>query len=344
MAVRRATAVAAACLLVATFASAVVTRAHHPFPPSHLRSVLLGAFPGSAGGGRMAALHRLEHQLHRRLDLVRVFDRWGSSFPTTYDQQVLAGGRTMLLSVRARRRDGSVLPWRQVALARPGSVTYATMTRWADRLRATGKPIWFTFNHEPESGINAANGPPVEYVAAWRHLVEVFRQRHATNVKFFWVMVSSSFGVPVQERQAASKWYPGDHYVDMIGADVYNWSSCRGTPSSAWASLGDLLRGVRRFGAQHPTKPIALSEWGSAEQGGDKGAWFDAARRLFQQPDWQQFVALSYFNAFDTAYPRCDFPVTSSPAAFAAFRRIAADPFFNGHGTRVTAYDQRPVG
>src|SRR2546421_11352651 len=57
-----------------------------------------------------AAVHDLEQSIGRRLAIVRIFYRWDSSFPTVYEKRLRAGGRTLMMSVVARRQDGTVVP------------------------------------------------------------------------------------------------------------------------------------------------------------------------------------------------------------------------------------------
>ncbi len=298
-------------------------------PATAQHTVSFGAFPGQTPD-RTSVLNTFEDQIDRELDFVRVFERWNSTFPNAFHDTVIDSDRGMLLSVRARNTDGTVVSWRSIADAVVGSSVHTQMVAWVERVRDVGKPVWFTFNHEPETVANLSNGDADDFVDAWQRVVDEFRSRGVTNVEFVWIMTDYSFEVPSSDRRHADHWYPGDGYVDHIAADAYNWSSCRTTNDIPWESLASIITPLRDFGAEHPDKGLMLGEWGSTTQGGDKAAWITAAANLFKQPGWEQFVALSYFSHLDTSYPDCNWPITSSQSSIDAFAAMGADPFYNG--------------
>lgn len=321
-------------LLVSSAGLGSTARAASGTSPS--QQMLLGAAPQGSGNDRWQGLLDFESTIGRRLDYVRVFELWNSTYPTTFHTNLTSSDRIMLLSVRARRTNGTVIPWKDIATMAPGSTLQKELDAWVDRLKAIGKPVWFTFNHEPEIAANTANGTDADYIAAWRRVVQEFRDRGATNVKFVWIVTGYSFELPSTDRRYAPKWYPGDAYVDYLADDTYNWSTCRAGVYNPWRTFASVPAGLTAFGALHPDKRLLLSEWASAEQGGDKAAWIDDARSLMKQPAYSQFLGLSYFNKVDGTFPSCQWPISSSAAATAAFVRLAQDPFFGGPGTGTT--------
>ena len=293
------------------------------------RKVLLGATPGGDDGTDLTtAMTNFESQIGRKLDLVRVFDMWDTPFPRAYDEAVFSGNRQMLLSVRPKLTNGTAITWRAIADAPVGSTLYNQTVAWADKVKATGRTIWFNFGHEPETGANLSQGVNTDYIDAWRKVVSIFRARGATNAKFAWIMTDWSFEVASSDRRSAAKWYPGDAYVDYIASDSYNWSTCRTGYNTPWRSLEQIITPLRTFGTQHPDKGLILAEWASAEQNGDKGAWFDAVPGLLAKSGYEQFVAVSYFNRIDPGFPNCNFRITSSAGAKAGFIRMANSPIF----------------
>ena len=320
---------------VGVVAVALLAVALQATPAPAERTILFGAYPGGANDGRLAAMTNLESWINRELDFVRVFELWDSPFPTSFHNAVIASDRKMLLSVRAKRMDGSFVPWREIADAQPGSAAYTQMVAWIECVRAIGEPVWFTFNHEPEYVENIANGVDQDFIDAWRRIITEFRDRGVTNVEFVWIMTDWSFHVPASDRRQAPKWYPGDNYVDYIAADAYNWSSCRPNLVTPWHPLEWIIAPLRDFGLQHPDKGLMLAEWGSTTQGGDKAAWITEAGELFKQPGWEQFVAVSYYSRVDqnAAYKDCNFPIDSSPSVTSAFAAMGADMFYGGAGS-----------
>lgn len=119
------------------------------------------------------------------------------------------------------------------------------------------------FHHEPEAAVNLGNGTAGDFIAAWRKVVTVLRQQGVTNAEYVWTMTDYSFWV--QDRRRASLWYPGDAYVDHLGADAYNWYRCRPGVNTPWWSLQQIIEPFRQFGQAHPTKGLMLPEWASAE-------------------------------------------------------------------------------
>ncbi|WP_237728359.1 glycosyl hydrolase [Cellulomonas sp. APG4] len=304
--------------------------------------MLLGATPQGGGDSRRDGVEELEATIGRELDYVRVFEQWNSAYPTAYHSWLTASDRIMLLSVRAKRTNGTNIPWRDIATMAPGSTLHTELHRWISRVEAVDGEVWFTFHHEPEIQASIPNGTDADYVAAWRRVVDEFRARGVDNVRFVWIVTGYGFEVAPSDRRYAPKWYPGDAWVDVMGSDTYNWSSCREGVYNPWRPFSNVPAGLRAFGELHPDEDLLITEWASAEQGGDKAAWIDEARTVMKRADHAQFIGLSYFNKIDGTFPQCRWPIDSSPAAEAAFVRLAQDPFFGGPGTGGPPPDPDP--
>lgn len=273
----------------------------------------------------------LETRVGREMATTRVFYKWDSPFPDAYATYLINHDHELVLSVKAAKRNGSLVRWADIANAPVGSTIYRDIVRWATLMKAVGQPAWFTLNHEPEASVNRNNGTNANYIAAWRKVVDVFRAEGVTNVKFMWIMTEFAFRVPASDRRQAVKWYPGDAWVDGIASDAYNWGSCRADVSSPWRTLAYLIEGQRTFGLAHPTIPLYLTEWGTVEdpaQPGRKAEWFQQAQALFKQPAYQQFRGVSYFNF--PGKDSCVWFVTSSTSSLAAFSAMANDPYYSG--------------
>jgi hypothetical protein len=128
------------------------------------------------------------------------------------------------------------------------------------------------------------------------------------NAEYVWTMTADAF--KATDARQASLWYPGDLYVDDIGADAYNWYNCRTGINSPWTSLASLLEPVRIFGQQHPAKGLMVPEWGTVEDSNSpnrKAQWFQDAEGLFQGTQWSQFTSVLYFHSRHptSEYPNC---------------------------------------
>jgi hypothetical protein len=160
-------------------------------------------------------------------------------------------------------------------------------------------------------------------------VITVLREQGVTNAEYVWTMTDYSFWV--QDRRRASLWYPGDAYVDHLGADAYNWYRCRQGVNTPWWSLQQIIEPFRQFGQAHPTKGLMLPEWASTEdpaQPGRKGQWYADARALFKQPGWEQFNAVLHYH-YPSNIGSCNWFVNSSQSALDGFRAMANDVYYS---------------
>jgi hypothetical protein len=294
--------------------------------------LLFGAYPMPRNGqSDLGAVTALESSIGRGLGAVRVFDLWNTPFPDSTSRAHRDAGRTVLLSVKPKRSNGTLVSWRSIADAAPGSTVYGEITGWADKVASFGAPMYFTFHHEPEAASNTKHGTATDFKDAWRKVVSVFRERGVTNATFNWIMTDYSFWV--QDRRTASLWYPGDAYVDALGADAYNWYDCRAGVVNSWKSLQQIIEPFRQFGQAHPDKELLLPEFGSYEDPanpGRKAQWFRDAAALFATPGWEQFTGILYFNAVTDTFPNCRWFTDTSSSSHAAFSELANDPLYGG--------------
>lgn len=164
------------------------------------------------------------------------------------------------------------------------------ITNFARAAAAWGQPMVIRFAHEMNlsryhwGSPKAAYGPasPERYRAMWRHVVTVFRQAKAINVR--WAFCPNCESVPGAGNPAAAPWntarayYPGDDVVDLLGMDGYNWGDTQTPEKNGWRSSWRSFAST--FGALQaelhtlaPAKPIVVFETASAATGGDKAQW-----------------------------------------------------------------------
>ena len=90
---------------------------------------------------------------------------------------------------------------------------------YADGVRAYGHAVVIGFGHEmnaPWYSWGYGHVKPAEFVAAWRHVVTIFRQEGADNVTWLWTVQSDQPGTgPIRD------WWPGDAYVTWVGIDGF---------------------------------------------------------------------------------------------------------------------------
>jgi hypothetical protein len=99
---------------------------------------------------------------------------------------------------------------------------------YARDVRNFGKPVLITpfvaeFNGTWWWAVSPGANPGLttdDFVQAWRRVVDIFRAVGANNVSWAWVV--NSYPQPTDEPVSA--YWPGDDYVDWVGADIYDVS------------------------------------------------------------------------------------------------------------------------
>lgn len=172
---------------------------------------------------------------------------------------------------------------------------------YAEAAAAYGKPVILGFGPEMNGSWYAwgyKRTPPSDYVAAWRHVVDVFRDAGAANVEWMWTVNIVTSGV-----SSPSMWWPGSKWVDLVGIDGYYES-----PHQTFASLIEpTVKDVRRSWGG----PVLLSETAVAPGAGQA----TKIPGLFAGAEKDGLIGLIWFDLEGNA----DW-VLRDPAALAAFR------------------------
>jgi hypothetical protein len=169
---------------------------------------------------------------------------------------------------------------------------------------------WFSWS---ESRNGNSRG---QFVPAWRHVVDIFRQAGATNATFVWA--------PNRVWPAAiplAGLYPGDAYVDWVGMSAYNWGTNPAKPNNLWQTPTQVFKETYdALGSLAPTKPIMIAETSSSEWGGSKSAWTSELLGT-RIPSWPRIKAFVWFNWNAPATAgNMDWVIESSSSAQSAFR------------------------
>jgi mannan endo-1,4-beta-mannosidase len=215
------------------------------------------------------------------------YSGWGEPFQAAFATQAADHHAVPLVQVEPGRTS-------LAAIAAGGYDTYLETfaTAVANYGAQTGQGVIISFGHEP-------NGPwypwgrghvsPATWVAAWRHMVNVFRQQGADNVTWLWTV---NIIAPRSGVSSPAPWWPGSSYVTWVGIDGYYYK-----PSWTFASLfGPTIKAVRAL----TLAPILISETGAGPAAGQPAkianlfagtraygllgfVWFDAKRKQ----DWR---------------------------------------------------------
>ncbi len=211
----------------------------------------------------------------------------------------------------------------------------AYIRRYATEIRNFGGPVLLRPFHEMDGfwypWCGTVNGnTPAAFVAAWRHIHDIFRQVGATNTTWVWSV--NHVTVPDTPENQIEHYWPGSHYVDWVGMSGFNWGSA--SPLSVWHGFDGVIQDrYRQLLAYH--KPIMLTETGAPEVGGDKATWIkdSLADMLAHYPKLKAFI---WYDRRDSKIR--DWRLDSSPAALAAFRKAIANPrFLSANAAQATA-------
>jgi Glycosyl hydrolase family 26 len=192
---------------------------------------------------------------------------------------------------------------------------------FAEEARNWGHPFFLRFNWEMNgnwfSWSEGVNGnEPGEFVAAWRHVHDIFTAVGATNVT--WVWCPYAYGGSYKKRKPLEGFYPGDSYVDWTCLDGYNWGNNLVKPRP-WVSFDDLFEAAYRELTEEvaPTKPVMLGEVASNGGNRGKGRWL---KDMFRQIrlEYRRIRGLIWFDKVDRDIY---WPLEGQPAALSAFRR-----------------------
>jgi mannan endo-1,4-beta-mannosidase len=187
----------------------------------------------------------------------------------------------------------------------------AYLKSYADSVRDFGHAVVIGFGHEMNGtwyswGWGRRKTSPATFIAAWRHIVTVFRAEGADNVTWLWT-------VNAEERPGSRPiraWWPGANYVTWIGIDGYyvpRWDTFSRV-------FGSTIRQVRAITG----KPILLSETAVSPQLNQ----FAKIADLFNNVRSQNVLGLVWFNVDQPAngpYQQ-DWQIASNSKAQAAFR------------------------
>jgi hypothetical protein len=177
----------------------------------------------------------------RQPNLVGYYSGWGEPFKDSFAETVHQHGAATILQMDPT--------WASVSSIAAGDYD-SYLRSFADSVRIFGYPVVIGFGHE----MNAywypwayGQAAPSKFVAAWRHIVTLFRAQGADNVTWLWTIQADEAGTgPI------ASWWPGAQYVTWIGVDGYYYR-----PSDTFFSIfGETIAQVRMFTA----KPVLVSE------------------------------------------------------------------------------------
>jgi hypothetical protein len=206
------------------------------------------------------------------LSRLAIYNRW-----TTPN-----GSFDWILNEFARRPVAGMITWNLPGDGTQRSIASgafdANIRARAAEAKAYGKPLfirlnwefngsWYAWSARTAAGARRAGNSPADYIAAWRHVVQLFKQ--VPNVTFVWCPTLFKPS-PSGGEQSDWAWWPGNEYVGWVGVDVYP-----GSASWEWMQNGTQgLNAFDRFARLHH-KPLMVAEWALNSRTGDSPWWVD---------------------------------------------------------------------
>ena len=200
--------------------------------------------------------------------------------------------------------------------------------RWAKEARRWGHPFFVRFNWEmngdwfPWSESRNGNNSG-DFVAAWRHVHELFGQEDVDNVTWVWCpnVINGTDDAQLE------RYYPGNDYVDWLCMDGYNWGTNPAKPDK-WKSFSNVFgETYARLRKLAPDKPIMIGEVSATEEGGSKADWIGKMLEDELPNDFPAVKALVWFN-WNT--DGMDWAIESSQSAQEAFAHGIDSSYYSG--------------
>jgi Glycosyl hydrolase family 26 len=212
--------------------------AHASLPPRP--ASYLGVYTAGAPSG-YDPIARFAQTAGQQPNIVGYFSGWAERFATSFAQQARGHGAATIVQIDPT--------FASIAAIAAGSYD-GYLRSYADSVRKFGHPVIIGFGHEMNADWYSwgyKHVAPKTFVAAWRHVVTVFRGQGADNVTWLWTINQDR-----SNTGPIASWWPGSSYVTWVGIDGYYYR-----PSDTFARVfGRTIDQVRTF----TSKPVLLSE------------------------------------------------------------------------------------
>ncbi len=156
------------------------------------------------------------HMTGARIRVVEFYNPFPGPFQVAEAQQATNLGALPLIQLNPRK----------ASMADVVAGRYdADIRSYANAVKAFGCHIMLSFGHEMNGwwypwGLPSTQ--PSVFIAAWRHIHDIFAAEGVTNVIWSWDPSHQYAEFKAGKAASlASKWYPGDRYVDWVGLDGY---------------------------------------------------------------------------------------------------------------------------
>jgi Glycosyl hydrolase family 26 len=259
----------------------------------------LGVFEPDAPGS-YAGVDQFARAIGRQPNIVLYYSVWLQPFQVGFAASAAKHGAVTLVQIDATN----------TSLASIAGGRYDSYLRsYADEVKTFGSRVILSFDHEMNGSWylwGYRHESPATFVAAWRHIVTIFREQGAKNVTWLWTV--NIIG-DLKDVTDPAPWWPGSSYVDWVGIDGYYY-----TPSSLFPSLfGPTIVNVRGL----TNDPILIAETGATISAGQPAKIADLFAGV------RTFGLLGFILFDQDGVKKVESWRISSPAAYVALRQEA---------------------
>lgn len=266
-------------------------------------NILLGAFDNNTESS-FQPIFNIENEIGENLPLIHIYSAWGSKaeqrFPLQKVVAIYSLGSIPVLTWEPWLEDfdKEEHPYiKEKENRNKGGLTDVAngvydfyLDIWVKDLKTYDKPIFIRLGHEMNDPYRYSWGPqnntPEEYVRAWKHVVDFFRNAGVSNVIWVWS--------PHPAYGYYKEYYPGDEYVDWVGVGTLNYGDA--AVWSKWWTFDEIYGNFYEELASF-NKPIMLTEFGCLEVGGDRAEWYrEALCNLNENYPATKSVLFFHFN------------------------------------------------
>jgi Glycosyl hydrolase family 26 len=245
-------------------------------------------------------LFELETSLEHEFKILHWFTNWDTPFEGTMVKQILELERIPLITWQATGK-----PLSAISEGRYDSY----LRGWAKGVKDVKGEVYIRLFPEMNGNWTTWHGNPTQLVAAWQHIVTLFRKEGATNAR--WVWSPNVTDEPATDANRMENYYPGASYVDVLALDGYNWGTTRSY--TAWKRFEDIFETPYERITALGKQPLWLAEIASTEHGGDKAAWIS---NMLSSTAFPRINAVVWFNE----NKETDWRIESSQQSLTAFR------------------------
>jgi hypothetical protein len=280
-----------------------------PEPPYDVRPLLAPKkkYLGVAAEGAPASLKNVESFAKgagKKPNLIEFYSAWGDRYETRLVRNAWDYGSLAFIAWE---------PFDATPKEIAAGKDDAYIREYARSVKELNLPVAISFGHEMNAfwyPWGTKNATAAQFVAAFRHIHDVFAQEGATQVIWVW---SPNVVNPVPKAKLKPYW-PGEDYVDWVGVIGYYASTGPHTYSTLYGPTFDQIRAFTK-------KPVIIAET-AAEAGERKPA--DITDLFKGTAAHDDVIGFVWFN-FDK---EADWRISSGPLSEQTFRRQAADDRF----------------